>query len=272
MPAFQAPKVLAAFHEHLNRVESVDPKTAYDEYAAGPIACFTYIQQLGIQAISVNLVHTKPSKNQKDWPRCWKSSSYKSLWRIWSTCKVQSLSSATDEMGALNPPGRRQAFGTTTVKNDAATLSAVHAAYKAGIASGRSGKVKGLSWTLVLQPLLPGWIRKGDANSLGLHDCTDEPLVNVSFTVNWTDIQHDEFVEKMIRRAVEDIDAFAAERNTGHRYRYLNYCAPWQKPFESYGAENLRFLQDMSRKYDPDGFFQKGCAGGFKLGVEKVRA
>jgi FAD/FMN-containing dehydrogenase len=47
----------------------------------------------------------------------------------------------------------------------------------------------------------------------------------------------------------------------------LNYCAEWQRPFEGYGRENWRFLQGVSRRYDPEGLFQRGCVGGFKLDV-----
>ena len=104
-------------------------------------------------------------------------------------------------------------------------------------------------------------------NPLGLHDCTHEPLVIVSFTVNWAECRDDEFIKTTTRRAVEQIDAVAAANKTGHRYRYLNYCAEWQRPFESYGVENWRFLQGVSRKYDPEGLFQRGCVGGFKLDV-----
>ena len=175
-------------------------------------------------------------------------------------------------MNVLNPPGRRQVFATTTIKNDPATLAAAHAAYHDVIASMRRVNVKGLVWTLVLQPLLPDWVRKGDANPLGLHDCTHEPLVIVSFTVNWAERRDDQFVKTTTRRAVEQIDAFAVVNKTGHRYRYLNYCADWQRPFEGYGRENWRFLKEVSRRYDQEGLFQRGCAGGFKLDVVDGKA
>lgn len=267
MPASQAAKVLAAFHEFVNRADSGDVSTTYDSHAAGPIACFSYIWNLGVQSIAVNLVYTKLPENEKKWPACWRTSSFGSLWCLWSTCKVRTLTSATDEMNALNPPGRRQVFATTTIKNDPATLAAVHAVYRDAVASMRRVKIKNLVWTLVLQPLLPDWVRKGDANPLGLHDCTHEPLVIVSFMVNWAESRNDEFVKTMTRHAVEQIDAFAAANKTGHRYRYLNYCAEWQRPFEGYGLENWRFLQGVSRRYDQEGLFQKGCVGGFKLDV-----
>jgi hypothetical protein len=265
LPALQAAKVLAAFHEFLSRADASNPHTTYDSHAAGPLACFSYIPKLGVQAISVNLVYTKLPENQKKWPTCWRTSSFSSLWRLWSTCKVHSLTSATDEMNALNPPGKRQGFATTTIKNDPATISAAHTAYCDAIASIRRVKVKGLLWTIVLQPLLSDWVRKGDANPLGLHDCTDESLVIVILTVNWDERRDDDFVKTITRRTIEQIDAFATANETGHPYRYLNYCAEWQKPFVGYGEENWRFLQGVSRRCDPDGFFQKGCVGGFKL-------
>lgn len=265
MPAFQAAKVLTAFHDFISRADSSGPSTKYDNHAAGPLACFSYIPKVNIQAIAVNLVYTKLPENDKKWPTCWRISAFSSLWRLWSTCKVRTLTSATDEMNALNPPGRRQVFATTTIKNDPATLTAVHTFYCDAFASIRRANPKGMLWTLVMQPLLSDWARKGDANPLGLHDSTDESLVIVIFTVNWDQRQDDDFVKMTTRRTVEQIDAFTAAHGTGHPYRYLNYCADWQKPFEGYGEENWRFLKGVSKIYDPDGLFQRGCVGGFKL-------
>ena len=183
---------------------------------------------------------------------------------------MRTLNSACDEMNALNPPGRRQVFGTTTVKNDPATIQAAHDAYKDTIISIKRANIDGMSWTLVLQPILPDWVHKGDPNPLGLHNTVDEPLVLINFTVDWAKAQDDELVERLTREAVEQIDAFATSKGTAHRYRYMNYCGKWQKPFEGYGEENLQFLQDMSKKYDPDGLFQQGCVGGFKLNMGGV--
>ncbi|KAL8717819.1 MAG: hypothetical protein Q9225_004974 [Loekoesia sp. 1 TL-2023] len=262
MAPSQTVKVLAAFHAYVDKEGSRN--SIQENHAAGPIACFSYIHKLRVKAIAVNLVSTETPKD-KNWPACWANTSFKSLWRLWSTCKVRTLTSATDEMNVLNPPGRRQVFATTTIKNDAATLTATHDVYDDAIALIRRVNVKGMTWTLVLQPLLPEWIRKGDPNPLGLLDETCGPLVIVSFTVNWADRRDDDFVKTTTRHAIEKIDSFAAANQTGHRYRYLNYCADWQRPFTGYGEENKRFLQEVSRRYDPGALFQRGCVGGFKL-------
>jgi hypothetical protein len=266
MPPSQADNVLAGFYEYVNRAYSNDPGTSYDQDAAGPIACFTYVQQLGIQMISVNIVHTRPAENEKKWPRDWGTSAFASIWRFWSTCKVRTITSAGEEMSSLNPPGKRQALATTTIKNEPAALASTHEAYRAGIDAMR--RVRGGSWTLVLQPLLPEWARKGDENPLGLDEGPSEPLVIVSFTVNWSDTRDDVHAKATTRRAIEMIERIAAETGSVHRYRYLNYCDEWQRPFDGYGEENWRFLKGVSRKYDPEGLFQEACVGGFKLDIK----
>jgi hypothetical protein len=111
---------------------------------------------------------------------------------------------------------------------------------------------------------------KGDANPLGLHDTVDGPLVLVSLTVNWDRREDDEVVEDLTRDAVDQINAFAAANATSHRYRYLNYCGSWQRPFKGFDNENMKFLHDTSRKYDRNGLFQYGCVGGFKLDMADI--
>ena len=261
MPGFNSSEVVTGFYEAVSKANPNQP--TFDSHAAGPIACFTYLQTLGIQIVSVSLVYTKPPDNSK-WPSYWKTSRFASMWRLWSTCKARSLSSATDEMSSLNPPGRRQVQVGITVRNDAATLHMALAAYRNAVS--RVRQIKGISWTLVMQPLMPQWARKGDPNLLGLD--TSNPLVIVSFTVNWGSANDDEAVKSETRRTLEEIEAFAEKHNTAHPYRYLNYCAEWQQPFASYGEENWAFLKNVSRKYDPDGLFQRGCTGGHKLGID----
>ncbi|KAI9709489.1 MAG: hypothetical protein M1820_003249 [Bogoriella megaspora] len=246
LPSFQSAKVLRAFHEFVGRADPNRTDMTYDQSAAGPIACFTYLQPV-------------------EWPACWRNSSFKPLWRFWNTCKTPSLTSATDEMSALNPPGRRQVFSCTTIKNDASTLATAHAVYREAITLLR--RVKGLSWTLVLQPQLPEWARKSAPNPLGLDKGTNEPLIIVSLTVNWLHAQDDKTVEAISRETIEQIDKFAMANETGHPYRYLNYCGAWQQPFDGFGEENLHFLKEVSKEYDPKGLFQKGCVGGFKLHI-----
>ncbi|MCJ1298938.1 hypothetical protein MMC08_001729 [Hypocenomyce scalaris] len=254
MTASKAGQVIQAFYEFTEARPGM-----YDEHAGGPLVCFTYVQKLGMQAIAINLVYTKPEK----WPACWRG--FKSIWWLWSTIKIRSLTSATNELNMSSPAGLRQMFITTTVKNDHATLMEIHATYKQGIETMR--RVKGMTWTLILQPLLPVMARKGQPDSLGLGTRT-ESLVIVLFTVVWKNTADDELVDRTTRGIINDINQYAASKGTADPYLYLNNCASWQNPFDGYGAENKRFLQEMSRLYDPDGLFQRACVGGFKLNMD----
>ena len=71
-----------------------------------------------------------------------------------------------------------------------------------------------------------------------------------------------------IQHALEQMDTFAVGNATIRPFRYLDYCGDWQKSFEGCGEENLRFLWEVSWKYDPNGWFQKGSVGRFKLGIK----
>ncbi|KAL8676864.1 MAG: hypothetical protein Q9186_006651 [Xanthomendoza sp. 1 TL-2023] len=258
----KADQMVRAFYEYTQ-----DNPGTYDEYAAGPLVCFTYVQKLGLSLIATYLVYTKP----ESWPTCFDG--FRSIGRLWSTVKERSLTSATNEVASSSPPGLRygslfdltQLFITTTVKNDLVTLKEAHAAYRRGVLAMRL--VKGMVWTLILQPLLPVMVRKGQADSQGLAGRT-ESLVIILFTIVWERKTDDDLVQRTTRKVINDIDEFAATQGTADPYRYLNDCAIWQSPFDGYGAESKRFLQQISKVYDPDGLFQRACSGGFKLGMD----
>ena len=157
----------------------------------------------------------------------------------------------------------RQLHITTTVTNDKPTLDFTHRAYTQAIAPFR--KVKGMVWTLVLQPLPASTMHQSKDNVLGLSD-RKVNLVVVLFTAVWTRKSDDELVTTNARAAIGIINNFATERGASDRFRYMNWCDETQKPFQSYGEANLKYLKKTRQAYDPDGFFQKGCVGGFKLG------
>ncbi|KAL8652086.1 MAG: hypothetical protein Q9210_002897 [Variospora velana] len=266
MTGSKAKQVIDAFHE-FNQAKS----GIYDEYAGGPLVCFSFLQKLGINVVSTHLAYTKPFQvywqimeygqdtfsHQRD-RRVGQTQS------TWVAVRVALLPA-----WVIFPADSlyRDLFFTTTVKNDHATLMETYAAYKQGAEAMR--RVKGMIWTLTLQPLLPAMMRKGQPDSQGLGTRT-EPLVIVLFTVVWKDTADDELVDRTTRGIIRHIDQYAASRGTADLYRYLNDCASWQRPFDGYGAENKRFLQNMSRVYDPNGLFQRACVGGFKLDMDRA--
>lgn len=103
-----------------------------------------------------------------------------------------------------------------------------------------------------------------DGNILGVDGLEDNAIVWLgSLAVNGFD-QELMGRNKMLewKDAVEQysrsIGAFVS-------YRYMNYADASQNVLASYGEENVRKMLKVSRKYDPEGIFQKRVPGGFKL-------
>jgi hypothetical protein len=155
----------------------------------------------------------------------------------------------------------------TVIKADIATLQEASTIYTTALSNITS--ITGLIASLTLQPYPVSLLRKSvehGGNSLGLSP-SDGPLVSILLLTTWQNKSDDDVIFKTMREALENIKAVAAAKNTAVDYVFMNYAAAFQDPISSYGAENKRKLQLVSKKYDPEGLFQKGVPGGFKLFV-----
>ncbi|KAK3318063.1 hypothetical protein B0H66DRAFT_621733 [Apodospora peruviana] len=62
-----------------------------------------------------------------------------------------------------------------------------------------------------------------------------------------------------------DLRRLASEKGLLHRYVFTNYAYHRDNIMTGYGEQSLVRLKAASEKYDPEGMFQKGVPGGFKL-------
>jgi FAD/FMN-containing dehydrogenase len=69
----------------------------------------------------------------------------------------------------------------------------------------------------------------------------------------------------LVKAYYEDIEAYATSIGRNWDWLYLAYSNTEQDPISKYGAANIQKLQDVSRKYDPEGVFQHLRGSGFKL-------
>lgn len=81
----------------------------------------------------------------------------------------------------------------------------------------------------------------------------------------WKNKSDDEKVFQVMNLTLQKIKDDARAKNQTVKYEFMNYASSFQDPIDSYGAENKLKLQDASKKYDPEGLFQKAVPGGFKL-------
>lgn len=120
--------------------------------------------------------------------------------------------------------------------------------------------VQGLDVQLLIQPQP---VTNG-TNSLGL-PAGKQDIVLGALTAAY-DLSNDTaLVRETIRMIYDQQLALLKQQGVYLDFQYLNYADPSQDPIGSYGAANVAALQATSEKYDPDGFFQTGVPGGFKL-------
>ncbi|KAH7368121.1 FAD binding domain-containing protein [Plectosphaerella cucumerina] len=256
-PGFLAARAVKAFYEHARHASS----DGFDDKASMPILSNSYLPNHGITASFCHMVYADPTPGG-DWPEYWRKSPFRSLWRFQNKSKNLPLHDVVVDLGVLSRTDERNVYGTTTVKNDLETLMTVRQIWKDAHPSVKH--VKDCMFVYIMQPISPKWASKGDPNVLGLEGL-DETLVVVSFAVNWVNPEHDAAVTGTVRRCLERMEEYAVANNTAHPYRFSNYSSEWQTPLRGYGADNMKLMQQVSQRYDPEGLFQTGCLGGFKL-------
>ncbi|KAI3400702.1 hypothetical protein diail_1911 [Diaporthe ilicicola] len=159
----------------------------------------------------------------------------------------------------------RVSYMNTTVKADVPTLMEAYEIYKNALGPLKAAEGLTTSFTLQAYPksLLDKTASAG-GNSLGI-DPQDGPLMSILILSFWQNKEDDDKIHSTFKGVIEAVDKDAATRGTAVPYKYMNYAAPFQDPIGSYGKDNKARLQAVSKKYDPQGLFQKGVPGGWKL-------
>ncbi|KAK7994443.1 hypothetical protein PG991_016031 [Apiospora marii] len=182
-----------------------------------------------------------------------------------NSMRMTNLVAAAEEQAKQAMTGVRCAYMNTTVKADGPTLHAAAKTFEPALEKVRA--IDGMVFSFTLQPYPVSLLKRTEpagGNVLGLNPA-DGPLVSILILLYWNQQSDDELVLGTARNVIEAIDKDAAARGTLVPYKYLNYAFDFQDPIGSYGQENRKKLQEASRKYDPDGLFQKEVPGGFKL-------
>lgn len=94
---------------------------------------------------------------------------------------------------------------------------------------------------------------------------SEGPLFVVLINPSWKLAEDDARIFTAIDDLVAELKGMASEKGLLHQYIFANYGNGNQDVIAGYGSESVSKLQETSRRYDPDGLFQKGIPGGFKL-------
>ncbi|KAL1858313.1 hypothetical protein Daus18300_009931 [Diaporthe australafricana] len=182
-----------------------------------------------------------------------------------NSMKIQTLVEASTEQSSARQSMIRCLYMNVTVKADVETLTAGGDIWCEELDPVKD--VAGLMCSYTLQPYPVSQLEKTHANGgnvLGL-DPSDGPVVNILLLSYWTDKKDDERVTAFMQRALKRIEQNAETRGQLIPFIYWNYAFSDQDAVRSYGEENVRKLQEVSKRYDVKGMFQTACPGGFKL-------
>ncbi|CAG9998328.1 unnamed protein product [Clonostachys byssicola] len=183
-----------------------------------------------------------------------------------NSMRLHTVLEGAKEQEASSQTNVRCAYMNITVKADADTLKAASEFYTAGLTEPVKS-VENAMYSFTLQPYPLSLLEKSAAsgdNVLGLNP-SDGPLVSVLLLSYWKNKSDDETVLGMMKDGLAKMKADAESRGQLLPFVYMNYAFSHQDPLASYGEENREKLAQASKKYDPEGVFQKGITGGFKL-------
>ncbi|PYH35827.1 FAD-binding oxidoreductase [Aspergillus neoniger CBS 115656] len=241
--------------EQLQATAAFSEPDTYDEFSS-LVVSLAWTPTTGA-VVSNNIVYTKPEANP---------SAFATFSTIPSLADSQGFKTITDvaaEGGALSPDGYRELWLVTTYHPDLETLNGTWHQWNSSLTG--IERIPGLTWSLSLQPLPPAiYARHSTDNSLGLSK-TSGSLMFVLLSATWDDEADDAQVNKMAQELIAGIEGRAKQTDAYHPFKYLNYAGEFQEPIASYGQDSVKFLQRVSRSFDPRGVFQSKVPGGFKI-------
>lgn len=94
---------------------------------------------------------------------------------------------------------------------------------------------------------------------------SDGPLFVVLINPAWKLAEDDARIFAAVEDLVAELRSLALDKDLLHRYIFTNYGYAKDDVVAGYGEESVSKLRAASKKYDPEGIFQKAVPGGFKL-------
>lgn len=163
----------------------------------------------------------------------------------------------------LTPP--RSFYATVTIKADVPLMKDLHQVWRRTLEPLRA--LKGFIFSFGYFPLTKALLtnsRKSGGNAKDI-DPADGPLFIILINPTWDLPENDDQVYSAVDDLLQQIRKIAGDRGLLHRYIFTNYGYHKDDVLAGYGEASVQRLREVSKKYDPEGVFQKAVPGGFKL-------
>ncbi|KAL4864870.1 hypothetical protein BDV12DRAFT_188602 [Aspergillus spectabilis] len=247
-----APQYISAAQRFADNI----PKDPYASW----VAIFSYNSTTDQTLIVSSLAYTR----RLAWPSAFDD--FYQIPNITDTLRFSRILDITTENEF--PQGYRNALQTGTYLNREEVLRQAIDSFTSQVHAAKSS-ARGPDFTMstIVQPWVPLFWKDSEArggNVLGL-ERFNESMLNVAYDYSWDDEADDDLFYGLAKSARIGLDEYTQSTGLYNEYVYLNYAGDTQKPLRGYGADNMAFLHQVQRKYDPNGVFQRLMPGGFKI-------
>ncbi|KAI0379083.1 hypothetical protein F5Y04DRAFT_290559 [Hypomontagnella monticulosa] len=116
-----------------------------------------------------------------------------------------------------------------------------------------------------IQPVSTAGIQAGEDRGGNIMGLEKLPQCWWVFTAEWPEDGDDAAAQQAINTMTQNTRNIARDKGLLLDYLSMNFANSSQDVLRSYGAENVRRMQETAAKYDPEGVFQKLQNGGFLL-------
>ncbi|RBQ70467.1 hypothetical protein FVER53590_12285 [Fusarium verticillioides] len=225
--------------------------STYDP-AASLVTSLLYSSASKAWSLSASAVYTKPVSQPKI---------FKGLSDVPHTKLVNNITTLAEFADEKDTPPLNWLFATLTLKPSAQNMQHMFEILNKTINS--FNPKDGVTWSIAFEPLVAAMLKGSKhTNVLGLQTAHDGYIVLISAL--WPNSAVNSNVEKTAKNVLSVWEEDARSKGLLQKFQYLNYAAPYQRPFESYRDDERAFLKYVSKKYDPAQILQRRV-GGFKL-------
>ncbi|KAI9660648.1 MAG: hypothetical protein M1821_010000 [Bathelium mastoideum] len=171
------------------------------------------------------------------------------------------------DVGLVALKGWRQGFYAVSAINAPDTVQIIHDTYMQ-TAMQMLANVTDIMVELALQPVSKHWIEMSNnvtgGNPFGL-DASKAPYVFVDESLSWLSPSDDATIENFVQIANQKVNAALDAKGLRVPFVYVNDADGGQAIFQGYGEENVKKLQSIREKYDPERIYTDMMPGGWKV-------
>ncbi|RYP10556.1 hypothetical protein DL765_008060 [Monosporascus sp. GIB2] len=216
----------------------------------------------GHQAVTCVMYHTQGKENP---PSLQRFTALEPQMKQMCTMRTSTHLGFCEELSNFSTDGLRQYWASITIKPDIPLMESFHEKWQETLAELKDAA--GFIFSFGFHPLTKALLEnseKAGSNAMAIPP-SDGPLFVVLINPIWTLPEDDNRIFAAVDSLLAELKALASKKGLLHRYIFPNYAYHKDDIIGGYGEESVSKLRETSKKYDPEGMFQKGVPGGFKL-------